>query len=145
MLQHTATRCNSQRVYTCSPTRKTTTTHCYTLRHTVTHCNTLQHTATRCNTLVHCCDTLQHTATCPVDHPDRAFWRNHRSDCLSKCLLRGQNNATHCKILQHTATQSKDGEFWKDRVECLLRCLFEGTTHYNTLQHTATHCNDRAL
>jgi len=44
--------------------------------------------------------------------------------------------ATHCNILQHTATRCKT-------LHYALHCntLQHTATHCNTLQHTATHCN----
>jgi len=55
MLQHTATRCNTN-THTLHYSHTLTTTNYHTLQHTATHCNTLQHSATHSN-------TLQHTAT----------------------------------------------------------------------------------
>ena len=63
--------------------RRSTATHCNTLRHTATHCNTLQHTTIRCNTLHYTAtryNTLQRNAT-NSNTPWINVWCIHQVRC----------------------------------------------------------------
>jgi len=111
----------------------------YVMCGSATHCNTLQHTATCCNAqspAVECpvydlaFDILQHSAALQQARP--CSWMPSVQPCF-------QNTATHCNILQHTATRK--GMQLNAQCTTLLSTLQHTAIHCNTQQYTATHSN----
>ena len=105
----------------------------------ISHCSTLQQSATICN-----------TDSCPrmIDEStvvDGSFSPNLNS--ITNSTL--QNTATHCNLLQHTATSlalPAHGQRERNILIIIvakrqLNPKYHTATHCNTLQHTATHCN----
>jgi len=139
------------------------------LQHTAAHCNTLQHTATHYNTLRRQRMSLYNfanVAVCKCRSMQMSMYANVALHlCACRCTPLGSRGckssvaqtrihepitATHCNILQHTATQyrrterrctASDQGICKSSAAQTLIPKPIVATHFKTLQHTATRCN----
>jgi len=104
----------------------------------ISHCNTLHQSVTICNT--DSCPRLNDESTVF----DGSFSPNLNS--LPNSTL--QHTATHCNLLQHTATLLALPAHGRRERNILIIIVakrqlnpkYHTATHCNTLQHTATHC-----